>query len=433
MSEQGSSTSQAGGFPFALSTVFVLVLVNAVNIIDRNMFGLLLPDIKRDIHLTDTELGLLGGPAFALTYALSGVPIAWLADRIGRRNIIVVGLTFWSAATAATGLAANAIQLFIARIALGLGEATNTAPASALIGDWFPTKSRTVAVAFFTTGGPLGIMIGFPAIGWIAQNYGWQSAFFAMGLVGVLIAGLLLLLGREPSQISGPISRPKVEEKPKLKPALRQLFGSRAFVIMLLAGVAFSIANTIMNLWVPAFLERVRGLNTEETGAFIGIYRGFFGVIAAILGGYVIAHLTGRDRRWLGWVPAALCLAMAPAELLFIWSGSDLGWQAGLAIDTLLFSIVTPCSFALVLAIVDPRIRAFGTSIYLLVFSLVGQSFGSLAVGMLNDSLHQNLGEEAIRYSMMLAPAGMAVSGLFLFLLARELPHLAEEVSANEK
>lgn len=404
----------------AINVLLLLAAINAVNLIDRNMFGLLLEDIKRDIALTDAELGLLGGPAFAITYALAAIPLGVLADRYSRRNLIAAGLTFWSVVTALTGQAANAIQLFAARMFLGVGEASNMAPSSSLISDLFPERRRALALAVYTSGAPIGITIGFPLIGWLAQDYGWRVVFLVMGVLGVALAIALLLIGREPVREHMRKSNAPVPMKEYLK-HWGELMRSRTFLLLTLAGVCLSVTNTIMNVWAPAFMHRVHDLDLRETGALLGLYRGMPGVVASILGGYLVSRLTERSPAWLARAPAILCIGMCAAELLFLWSPTSLGWHAGLIADTLLMSAAVPCTFALLMFIVDSRIRAFGAALYLLVFSLVGQSFGSMAVGALNDALADQHQQYAIRISMTLSPIAIALSGLVLFVLSAEL------------
>lgn len=411
----------------AVAILAMLVAINGLNMVDRNMFGLLLPAIKRDVMLTDAELGLLGGPAFAITYALSGVPIAMLADRLSRRNLIAAGLTFWSLATVATGRAGTAVQLFAARMFLGVGEASNMAPSSSIIADLFPGKRRTLAVAVYTSGGPLGITLGFPFIGWLAQQHGWRVAFVTMGLLGLVLALAFILIGRDPPREHETRGSAKPPAVPFLA-GLRILAGSRAFVLMTLAGVCLGTTHAIMNIWAPTFLGRVHGLDLQQTGTVLGLYRGLLGIFSALVGGALVTWLTARHQSWAAQAPAVFCLAMVPVEFAFLWADHPVAWQAALLLDTILLNATTPCTFALLLMIVDSRIRAFGASIYLLVFSLIGQSVGSLCVGMLNDWLAADYGDLAVRFSMSLSPMAIGLCGLLLLLLARNLPPAGDSI-----
>lgn len=405
--------------PRAIFTLVVLALVVGVNNVDRNMFSLVLPAIKSEIHLSDTMLGFLSGPAFIVVYSVSCIPIAWLADRANRRNIIAAGLIFWSFVTLGMGAARNVVHLVGARMLLGVGEATNIAPGSAMIADLFPQRHRALAFAAYTAGGPLGIMVAFPFIGWISQARGWRSAFVVMGIVGLAAALLMLFCVREPRR-----TRSTAAESRSLTPreSLRLAFGSRPFLVLVAGATCMSATYGAMLAWVPTFFVRVHHLQMQEIGAYLGLYRGFLGVLASLCGGLMVTLLTRLDGRWLVWVPAALCLSICPAELLLLFSSGELGWQLGLACDTFFMTAAMPCTFALLITVVDSRMRALGTALYLLVFHLVGQSVGPLVVGLLNEGLHPAFGESAVRYALLLAPLCAFMAGSILLMLTRHFP-----------
>lgn len=412
--------------PREIAALLVLSATVGLNTVDRNMLGLLLPMIQADIPMSDTMLGLLMGPAFVVVYSLAGVPLAWLADRTGRRKIIAIGLTFWSMVTAATGLAMSVVQLIVARIALGIGEASNLAPASALIGDMFSGRHRVLAMAVFTAGGPLAIMAFYPLIGWLAEERGWRIAYPFMGIVGLVVAGLTLLLVREAQTIpesTSPESTIPEADPPSLAPlsfrkAASTVLRSRAFVLLIAGGTMVSINYSALLAWLPTFMLRVHGLDAAETGALLGLYKGFFGVAASVAAGVMVTWLMHFDRRWLVWAPMALCALMAPAQLLLLLADTPLWWHVGLAAETVLLAAVNPCLFALIITLLDPRMRATGTAIYLLIFNLVGQSIGPLVVGALNDGPLAGLGDQAVRYSLLTAPVVVGLGALLLFGLS---------------
>lgn len=384
------------------------------------MLALVLPQIKQEMQLSDATLGMLAGPAFVVIYAVAGLPVAWLADRWSRRWIILIGVAFWSLVTVATGLAGNSIQLAAARIALGLGEATTIAPASALVGDLFAARNRAAAFAVLTAGAPLGIMIGFPLLGSIIDEYGWRSAFFVMGALGLLLSlTMMMVVVREPVRRAAPVTEAAVLPTPTLVEAAVIAFRSRGFILLVIGGTLIGVSYGVMAAWAPSFLRRVHGLTTQQAGSYIGLYRGLFGIAASLGGGVLVTFLQRRDARWLAWMPALLCLLAGPAELLFLLA--DERWRSGLAIDTLLVSGATPCAFALLLIVVDARMRAVGTALYLLVFHIVGQSFGPPIIGILNEQFAPLFGALALRYSMLMAPVAMVLASLAFVALAREL------------
>jgi len=403
-------------------TLIVICAIVALNSVDRNMLSLVLPLLKQELHLSDTTLGLLAGPAFMLVYAVAGLPVAWLADRWSRSRIILLGLALWSVVTAATGLAASAAQLAAARVALGLGEATTTAPASALIADRFAPRSRAAAFSVLTCGAPLGIMLGFPLVGSVSAKYGWRSAFYLMGALGLLLAFIMRLAVPEAPPPSAAIAAAPAEGL-TLRDALLLALRSRAFLLLVLAGTLLSVSYGVMTAWSPTFLLRVHGIAGPAAGGYLGLYRGLFGIAASLGGGLLVTLFMRRDGRWLAWLPALLCLLAGPAEALFLLATDSRAWQAGLGLDTLLVSAATPCTFALLLTVVDDRMRALGAALYLLIFHLIGQSFGPPLVGALNDHLAAAVGATAIRYSMLSAPASMILAGLAFFRLAHHLRH----------
>jgi len=396
----------------------VVTGIVALNSVDRNMLALVLPQLKAELGLSDATLGVLAGPAFMLVYALAGIPVAWVADRWSRTRIIMLGLAFWSTVTAATGLAATALELAAARIALGLGEATTMAPASALIADRFPARTRAAAFSLFTCGAPLGILLGFPLVGWMSATHGWRGAFFLMGGLGWVLAVIMQLRVREPTRTMRTVG---TSEPLALKDGIVLALRSPAFLVLVLGGTLLSVSYGVMTAWSPTFLLRVHGLGARAAGGYLGIYRGLFGIAASLSGGFLVTALNRFDARWLAWMPGALCLLAGPAELVFLFAPDAHGWQSGLGADTLLVSAAIPCTFALLLALVDERMRALGVALYLLIFHLVGQSLGPPVVGLLNERLAPQLGAAAIRYSMLSAPLGMVLAGGAFLVLGRYL------------
>lgn len=401
-------------------TIFGLLILSAtvgLNTVDRNMFGLLLPAIRQEIALSDASLGFLMGPAFVVVYSIVGVPLGWLADRTSRRGIVAAGLAAWSTVTIATGFAGSFVHLLIARMALGIGEASNMAPTSALIADTFAGRARVMAIAVFGAGGPLAMMLCYPLIGWLASTYGWRSAFPVMGAIGLLVALLVVLVVREPPRRAAQEDRRAVP----FSAAAGMALSSRPLWLMIAAGTLLSINYSAMLAWLPTFMLRVHALDAKETGILIGMYKGGVGVIATFAAAFLVVRLMRFDRRWLAWAPALFCLVMAPAQLLLLLSDNALWWQVGLGVETVMLAATTPCTFSLVLALLDQRIRATGTAIYLLIFNLVGQSIGPMLIGLLNDGPLAFMGTSAIRYSLLIAPAVIAVSALFFLALGRHL------------
>ena len=403
----------------ALYALALLTLVNALSQVDRSVLSLVLPLIKHDMALSDTALGLLSGFTFTLFYSLLGVPIAWVADRWSRRNIIVVGLAFWSLMTTATGFVTNVAQLAVTRFLLGAGEATALAPSSSMIADLFPQQRRASALALLSTASPLGMLIGFPLVGWLAQTHGWRSAFLFMGVPGLLVALILRFTVREPARgLSDPVA---------VNPGavgLRQTFmflvRSRTYVMTILGGALMSINMHGMQTWVPTFLVRVHHLPLQEAGSWLGVVRGPFGIAGALMSAWLANRLQRSDERWRVWMPALACILVCPADVLLLLARADSQiWKLGLALDTFLSVAQVGPVLAICLSVARPRMRTLAVALYIFVFSLVGQTVGPLVIGILNDKLFPMFGDEAVRYSLLAAAIGAFGAGTLFALAAR--------------
>jgi predicted MFS family arabinose efflux permease len=410
----GQAEPRPGGR--AILSLVILSGIVGLNTVDRNMFGLLLPQIQQDIAISDAALGLLVGPAFMIVYSVAGLPLAWLADRTRRRTIVTAGLALWSVVTLLTGFAQNLTQLLIARMALGAGEASNMAPTSALIGDLFRGRYRVIAMAVFAAGGPLAIMVFFPLIGAVTADHGWRAAYPLMGAIGLLVALLTLLLVPEPPR-ENPAPHQEHNAEGMFRAALAVL-RTPGFMLLAVAGTMISINLGAVLAWLPSFMQRVHNLDAQQTGTLLGLYKGGFGVAATLAAGVVVTFLMRQSRRWLCWAPMLFCVGLVPAQLMLLLSDDPAWWHVGLALDSALMSAVTPCLFALLITLVDPRIRAIGAALYLLIFNLVGQSVGPFLVGALNDGAFAHFGAEAVRYSLLTAPAFAAVAAVLLLALS---------------
>ena len=327
--------------------------------------------------------------------------------------------------TAATGLAVTMMQLLAARIALGVGEATNLAPSSALLGDIFQGRRRVMAMAVFTAGGPLSIMIFFPILGWISTEHSWRMAYPLMGAVGIAVSLLVMLMVREPrpsEAASNPHAVPQGEEVQTFRQAAATAFSSRTYVLLICGGTLISLNYSAMLAWLPTFFSRVHGLDEAQIGGLLGLYKGLFGVIAALVAGLIVTWLMRFDERWLAWAPAIFCAVMAPAQLCLLLSDSQALWKVGLAVETIMLACVNPCFFALLITLLPPKIRATGTALFLLIFNLVGQSLGPTIVGMLNDGPLAGSGTMAIRYSLLTAPTVALIGAIMVLTVSFSMP-----------
>jgi predicted MFS family arabinose efflux permease len=249
-----------------------LFLINVVNYVDRQILSILLQSIKEDLKLSDSQLGWLTGFAFALFYAVFGIPLARLADRGSRRRIIMVSLAAWSAMTALCGFAQNFVQLMLARIGVAVGEAGASPPTHSMLADLYPHGKRAVALAIYSCGVPVGILVGLAAGGWINEAFDWRTAFFVVGLPGILLAVVFGLVVREPTR-SYSVAK---EDRPSIRMVFSHLWKMKAYRDLIIAATIQAFTAYGITQWMPSFFIRTYGLGTAEVGLYLGLTIGIF-------------------------------------------------------------------------------------------------------------------------------------------------------------
>ncbi|BAK67440.1 major facilitator superfamily protein [Sphingobium sp. SYK-6] len=410
----------------AIYSLGFLTLVSSFNYLDRSLLGLALPQIKAEMHISDTVMGLVSGLAFVLFYSIMSVPIAWAADRWNRRNIIALGFAFWSFMTLATAWVGNIWQLAIARFLMGAGEACGIAPSNSMTADLFRAERRPLAYSIFATAASISSILFFPIAGWVGQHYGWRQMFIVAGLPGLGLALLFFLTVREPrrgasenSTARGNAIPSKDKSTVRFWQSLRLLLGSRAY-LALLAGSTFMGLNVFASsVWTPTFLTRVHGLSLGEIAATIGPLRGACGVAGVLLGGLLIDRLGRRHAHWRMTLPAIACVLVGPAEAAFALSDHHVVWLGGFAVSAFLLLVHQGPVFAGVVAVAPLRTRAVATSILLFCSAMFGQAVGPLFVGVMNDLLEPTFGLQAIRYSMLIVAGTAVLAGLCFFIAGR--------------
>lgn len=411
-----SSRAHGGWTAASVYALCFLTLISVFNFLDRGLLGLALPAIKQEWHVSDTLLGLITGPAFAIFYTLVGLPIAWAADRWNRKYIIAIGFAFWSLMTALTGFVGSVGQLALARVLMGAGEAAGQPPSNSMIADLFTAQQRARALAIFGTAFMISSVFLTPIAGRIGQNYGWREMFTLAGVPGLAIALVFALTVREPAR-TAPLHGSAPAVAPSFWTTARFLARSPAFLFCL-AGVVLMGANIFAaSQWSFTFLARVHHMGMAETAATIGPIRGILGGAGVLAGGWALGALVKRNPRWRTRLPAITCFLVAPAELLFLLVDDKAIWLLGLGLASFFTYIHQPVIYALVLELARPRMRAVATAILLVFASLLSQAVGPVAVGALNDALAPVYGDQAIRYSLLLL-AVTALGGGAMFLCA---------------
>ena len=393
----------------------LLVIAYTLNFIDRQIIGILAEPIKTDLGLTDTELGWLGGTAFALFYTVLAIPIARRADRSDRSVILTAGLALWSLATAACGMAQNFVQLFLARMTVGIGEAAGVAPAYSLLTDLFPPERRARAMALFSLGIPLGSALGVVFGGLIAAKVDWRMAFIVIGVAGVLFAPIYKMGVRDPGH--GHAGAPPVP--------IGQVFAiiarKPAFWLMSFAAGTGSLISYGLAFWTPSFLARSFGIDLVERSLIFGAIQLVGGVAGVWLGGVMGDRLKQSRPGAYALVPMVTYGLCLPAYLIAFSSQS-------IALASILFVIPVALSLAwlgpvigAVTGLVEPRLRATASAMFLFINNLIGLGLGALVIGLISDALSGRFGEESLRYSAMVTVTLYLVSAILMALAASRL------------
>ena len=306
MVDESSNTDTENPYAKGNKKYYVLGLLTVVysfNFIDRQLLAILQESIKVDLDLSDGQLGLLTGFAFAVFYVTAGIPIARWADRSNRSRIIAASLFIWSFMTALSGAAQNYLQLLLARIGVGVGEAGGSPPSHSIISDIFPPTSRATALGFYSTGVSFGILFGFLLGGWLNEFFGWRIAFAVVGIPGVILAVVVWMTLPEP--IRGLSEQKQVtDDQPTFLDVLSLLWSRLSFRHLAAGAALNAFASYSTSNWTASFMIRSHGMTTGELGTWLAMIMGFGGAIGVFFGGYIADRLSPRDKRWYVWLPA---------------------------------------------------------------------------------------------------------------------------------
>jgi MFS family permease len=403
---------------YANYVLAMLTLMYAFNYLDRYVLSMLIEPIKRELALSDSALGFLSGPAFAVIYASLGIPIARLADRGSRRLILALSFAAWSAFTVLSGWARSGLELTAARIGVGIGEAGGTAPAHSLLSDYFPASVRARALAIFQTGVYLGQFMGIYAGGILAVEIGWRMTFVAAGAPGLLLALLLFASVREPARERLDAARDSGPER-GLREGLRALWRLGSFRWLMLGGGIASFAGTGFGTWIPTLFVRVHDMTLAEVGRTYAWYNVPATLVGTLGAGWLADRLAQRDPRWLLRVPV-ISLVLSLPFLLGVALLRDAQLALLCAIPSgLLGAGWAPPVYGAAQNLVPPQMRAFAASLLVLSLTLLGQGAGPQIVGLLNDGLAARFGEDAIRWSLAIVLTTTLVGAAMIAWAAR--------------
>ena len=395
----------------------VLTIVYALNFLDRTIFNVLIEPIKKEFTLSDTTMGLLAGFGFALFYSLLGIPIARLADRLNRRNIVAIAFAFWSAMTFLCGMAQTVSTLTLARIGVGIGESAGSPASQSIVADLFNKNERPRALGIYAVGTYLGIFLGYFIGGYVNQHYGWRMAFFTAGLPGLALAAVLWLTIAEPKR--GAMAETFTPEP--IGPTLGFLASQQSFVIVLVGFCLTTYTNYASAAWIPPFLARVHHLSSAEIGTYAGTFKGLAGMAGTLVGGLVVAQIGHSDDRWKLWAPAITSGLAGPVFALSMLTNDFTTMIAAMAATSFLVGFHLGPIFAIAQTVARPSMRALASAIIALTATCFGQGVGPLMVGVINDALKNDYGANAVRYSLLSAAVTTTLGALLFVWAARTI------------
>lgn len=396
----------------------MLLLVYALNFLDRQILGILATPIKADLGLSDAQLGALGGIAFALLYSTLGIPFAVLADRSNRIWVIAGSLAVWSAFTALCGVASNFWQLFALRAGVGVGEAGGVAPSYAALADFFPPHQRARALAIYSLGIPIGMASGAVIGAFIAAWVDWHAAFMVLGVAGLLISPVFRLVVKEPIrptpalQVSGAGAGA----------AFRILAGKRSFWLMSFAASLSSMCAYGVTFWVPSILMRSFGFSLRTTALYFGSLLLVGGSLGILAGGWLGDHAGQRDRGAYAKLPAFSWIAIIPLYVVALLTTSSpiIAWMLFLPATGLMLLWLGPV-LAAMQHLVPIKMRATSSACFLFINNLIGLGLGTWTLGWLSDAMHAHYGDEALRRASIASLGLFAIAGILMLLAVKPL------------
>ena len=398
----------------------ILTLMYVVNYLDRQILNILLQPIKAEFGVSDALLGLLAGPTFALFYATLGIPIARLADRHSRRNIIAVSMGLFSIMTVVCGLAAQFWQLLIARVFTGVGEAGTGPSAMAVISDLYPPEKRAAAQSFYSAGLNIGLLIAFFGGGWIAQTYGWREAFLAAGIPGLLLFFVVMFTVREPPRgHSEMLADDGV--RPSLGAVARFLWAQRSFRWIAFGAAMTSFGGYGATAFVPAFLIRSHHLSLSEVGLIFAGIAGVGGWFGTFLSGVIADRMGKRDVRWNMYVPlGAVFLALPFTPVFYLAQNTTVAVLAAIIPSAMGAVFLGPC-ITMVQGLVPLRMRATAAALFLFILNIIGLGLGPQAVGIVSTLLQPTYGTDSLRYALFVTMISSVIGGYCYWRATRTL------------
>ena len=416
---------QLSPLPRARIVLWALTFVYVINFLDRSLLAILAKPIQDDLHVTDGQLGLIGGLYFACFYCFIAIPVGWLADRTSRVGVLSVACGLWSAATSFCGLAANYTQLVLARMLVGVGEAGGVPPSYALIADYFPPGRRGIAFGTYNLGPPIGAALGIAFGASVAAAFNWRAAFIAVGLVGVVAAIAIPFIVREPQR--GTFDAVSVSEtKAGFWETARAFFGNPTLVLAALGSGSTQFITYGLGNFTSLFLMREKGMTLQQVAIWYALVAGFGMSVGMLVSGQAIDRFATRSKAYYALIPAASLVLAIPLYLAFVWSP---GWQLALVFLTGVMALnyfYLSSSIALVQEEVRPNQRVMAGALLLLVMNFIGLGLGPTYVGAASDHFRALGDARPLQTSLYTLTPFYVVAIVIFLVLARRLRAVQE-------
>ncbi len=387
--------------------LIIMMLAYTINIADRYVMSTVLEPIRLELNLTDSGVAFLTGVSLAFFYVIMGIPLSWVADRYSRRNLLAISITIWSAMTAFCGLSQGYMQLLLARIGVGIGEAGGTPSCNSIVADYFPAGRRAMAMTIFALGAPIGAWLGADMAGYVAAEYGWRSAFYVLGVPGVILAAVIMLTIKEPKR--GRLDAVADTDAPTLVETLRFIWSQKAMVHTIMGSGLSALWGWGLMWFTPTFIQRVYGLDVGEAGAVIGPIHLVMGIGASLLTAWLVGRPSYTDpRKVLRLLGVVTALATLPSIYAY--------YTHSLATATLMWWVFIPAIYfyigpamSLLQNLSPPKMRAMVIAVSLLVANVFNLIVAPQGVGLLSDYFAGAKGAdgESLRMALLiLAPTG---------------------------
>lgn len=408
---------QSGSYRYYV--LFILVIAYALSIIDRGIISVVLSELKQEFMFSDFQLGLLGGLAFALFYSILGIPIAYLADRSNRKNIVAAAIAIWSGFTALCGMAVGFWSLFLARVGVGIGEAGGLPPSHSIISDYFKKAELGKALGLYSIGAPLGVIGGHQLGARLVETFGWRTAFIALGIPGILFGLLLFLTVKEPFRQS--ISKARASDT-SIFGTIKLLLKNKAYL-----GAIFGHASAMVIMYsLFVFIFPVVERSFDVPKVTIANYTAIAMIVSSISmfgGGAISDFLSKRNPQWIGWSGAIWMVIAAPLFLSMLLVAPTAEWMlAFYGAFLLVFNLHFAPVFQTIQSVVAPNQKALATSVCLFIVNILGYAILPPLVGLLSDSVFADAGQRSLSYALAILSVSFVFAILSFLYSAKHIP-----------